>query len=384
MGLVGTYTACAEFIRLARRIGLDAVFVNLSFVGSNALAKELGKDGEGVVITQVVPFPGDTGIPLVAEYQRALKAADPEAEFGFVSLEGYMVGRLVVQALAKDGRAGDAGRPARDHQGGGHLRPRRVHALLRPGRQPGLGPGVPHRDPGGRQHQAGRPARGLTPPEPAQGSVTPCPRTARSIIETPGPEAQAASGAPAGSALGIKAKLFLAFCGMAALTAVASAVAWYAFVDIDRSVTRITADSMPAMAASLRLAEKGADIAAAAPSLMASASQEDRRRAQADLDRKAKRARRLDPGPSSHRPRPGQDRRPGRHRGADDGEAPGARRRRRTTPRGQGRARRRRSPISPASHAGFLEKLEPLVDDASFDLVIGSERSDLAGQGGGR
>src|SRR5437868_9704840 len=59
VGMVGTYAACAEFIRLARRLGLDAVFVNISFVGSNSLAKELGSDGKGVVISQVVPFPGD-------------------------------------------------------------------------------------------------------------------------------------------------------------------------------------------------------------------------------------------------------------------------------------------------------------------------------------
>jgi ABC-type branched-subunit amino acid transport system substrate-binding protein len=103
VGMVGAYKACAEFIRLARQIGLEAVFVNISFVGSNALAKDLGKDGEGVVITQVVPFPEDTGIPVVAEYQNALKTAKPEAEFGFVSLEGYMVGRLVVEALGKMG-----------------------------------------------------------------------------------------------------------------------------------------------------------------------------------------------------------------------------------------------------------------------------------------
>src|SRR4051812_12675200 len=87
--------------------------------------------------------------------------------------------------------------------------------------------------------------------------------------------------------LGVKAKLLLAFCGMAALTALASAVAWYAFVAIERSVTRITADSMPGMAASLRLAEKGAEIAAAAPLLVASVSQEERRREQARLERKA-------------------------------------------------------------------------------------------------
>jgi ABC-type branched-subunit amino acid transport system substrate-binding protein len=99
VGMIGTYKACAEFIRLARRIGLDAVFVNISFVGANALAKDLGKAGKGVVISQVVPFPEDASIPVVARYQKALKAAEPEAEFEFVSLEGYIVGRLVAEAL---------------------------------------------------------------------------------------------------------------------------------------------------------------------------------------------------------------------------------------------------------------------------------------------
>ncbi|WP_052763906.1 ABC transporter substrate-binding protein [Microvirga massiliensis] len=119
VGMVGTYTACAEFIKLARRIGLDAVFVNISFVGSNALAKELGTEGHGVVVSQVVPFPEDTSIPLVARYQKALKAADQEAEFGFVSLEGYIVGRLVVEALGRlDQNATRSGLLAAIKQGG--------------------------------------------------------------------------------------------------------------------------------------------------------------------------------------------------------------------------------------------------------------------------
>ncbi len=99
--MVGAYKPCAEFIKVARQIKLDAVFVNISFVGSEALAKELGRDGAGVVVTQVVPFPTDTTIGLVAHYQAALKAAKADAMPGFVSLEGYMVGRLVVMALEK-------------------------------------------------------------------------------------------------------------------------------------------------------------------------------------------------------------------------------------------------------------------------------------------
>lgn len=99
--MVGAYKPCAEFIKLARRLKLNPVFVNISFVGANALAKELGADGNGVVVTQVVPFPGDTSLPLVAGYQKALKAANPDAQVGFVSLEGYMVGRLIVDALGE-------------------------------------------------------------------------------------------------------------------------------------------------------------------------------------------------------------------------------------------------------------------------------------------
>jgi ABC-type branched-subunit amino acid transport system substrate-binding protein len=99
--MVGAYKPCAEFIKLAHRLKMNPVFVNISFVGANALAQELGADGKGVVVTQVVPFPGDTSLPLVARYQKALKAANPDAQAGFVSLEGYMVGRLVVEALGK-------------------------------------------------------------------------------------------------------------------------------------------------------------------------------------------------------------------------------------------------------------------------------------------
>jgi ABC-type branched-subunit amino acid transport system substrate-binding protein len=99
--MISPYKPAAEFIKLARQIKLDATFVNISFVGSNALAKELGPAGAGVVITQVVPFPNDAAIPVVGRYQAALKASAPDAEPGFVSLEGYLVGRTIIAALEK-------------------------------------------------------------------------------------------------------------------------------------------------------------------------------------------------------------------------------------------------------------------------------------------
>ena len=99
--MIGAYAPSAAFIALARQIKLDATFVNISFVGSEALAKALGPAGAGVVVTQVVPFPEDRSIGLVAHYQDALKATKPDAKPGFVSLEGYMAGRLAVLALGK-------------------------------------------------------------------------------------------------------------------------------------------------------------------------------------------------------------------------------------------------------------------------------------------
>ncbi len=99
--MISPYKPAAEFIKLAKQIKLDTTFVNISFVGSDALAKELGPLGAGVVITQVVPFPKDTAIPVVGRYQASLKASAPDAQPGFVSLEGYIVGRAIIAALEK-------------------------------------------------------------------------------------------------------------------------------------------------------------------------------------------------------------------------------------------------------------------------------------------
>lgn len=101
--IIGAYQPAATFIRWARRIGVNAIFVNISFVGSNALLNELGAAGEGVVVTQVVPFPQDTSVPVVARYHQALGAADPDASPGFVSLEGYLAGLLIVEGLDRTG-----------------------------------------------------------------------------------------------------------------------------------------------------------------------------------------------------------------------------------------------------------------------------------------
>ena len=97
--LVGAYEPVAALIAWARHTGLDPVFMTVSFVGSNALAKKLGPAGAGVYVTQVVPYPWGDSLPVVGQYRRALSALDPAAVPGFVSFEGYLAGRLALASL---------------------------------------------------------------------------------------------------------------------------------------------------------------------------------------------------------------------------------------------------------------------------------------------
>ncbi len=105
--LIGAYQPVATLIAWARHTGLDPVFMTISFVGSNALARELGRAGAGVFVTQVVPFPTDNTLPVGIAYRRALTVHAPEATPGFVSYEGYLAGRLAIATLERCGREVD-------------------------------------------------------------------------------------------------------------------------------------------------------------------------------------------------------------------------------------------------------------------------------------
>ena len=103
--MVGAYDPIGEFILWARETNLvEGEFITISFVGSNALAEKLGPEGEGVYVTQVVPFPTDNSVPVVSSYLKALAEFKADAEPGFVSFEGYLAGRLAISGLERCGR----------------------------------------------------------------------------------------------------------------------------------------------------------------------------------------------------------------------------------------------------------------------------------------
>ncbi len=100
--MISAYKSCAAFIRDMKKAGSNPTFWNVSFVGSKALAKELDKEGRGVQISQVVPFPWDQSVPVVKEYRRALEEAKGEPGFG--TLEGYIAAKVMVEGLRRAGK----------------------------------------------------------------------------------------------------------------------------------------------------------------------------------------------------------------------------------------------------------------------------------------
>ncbi|MGZ5080464.1 MAG: ABC transporter substrate-binding protein, partial [Usitatibacter sp.] len=100
--MIGAYKGCAEFIKQMKHAGSNPTFWNVSFVGSKALAKELDAEGRGVQISQVMPFPCDSSVPVVKEYRKAL--AETNGEPGYGTLEGFIAAKVMVEGLRRAGK----------------------------------------------------------------------------------------------------------------------------------------------------------------------------------------------------------------------------------------------------------------------------------------
>ena len=108
--MVATYRAAAKFIQKLRAVPAlsGTLFFNVSFVGSESLAEELASISPAlctnVYVTQVVPL-FDSGATGVRRYREQLAKYQPQAQPGFVSLEGFIVGSIFVEALRRVGPA---------------------------------------------------------------------------------------------------------------------------------------------------------------------------------------------------------------------------------------------------------------------------------------
>jgi ABC-type branched-subunit amino acid transport system substrate-binding protein len=119
----GAYQGCAAFVRSARDAGFTAPISNVSFVGSDAMLALLVKHGRAMgrdytralVNSQVVPSYDDPSLPGVIEYRTLMDKHSPSVpeairdggygpqRYSFISLEGYINARVVVEGLRRAG-----------------------------------------------------------------------------------------------------------------------------------------------------------------------------------------------------------------------------------------------------------------------------------------
>lgn len=108
--LVGSNAANGELIRLANSLELDYVMANVSFVNSSELSRQIERNRENVIVTEVMPDPLATDVPLVNAFRRAMTARETgvhnscfDYDYGLsaASLEGYALGRFLAAVLER-------------------------------------------------------------------------------------------------------------------------------------------------------------------------------------------------------------------------------------------------------------------------------------------
>jgi ABC-type branched-subunit amino acid transport system substrate-binding protein len=97
------YKTTGDFIKGARKAGSNAQFASTSFVGASALATELGDQGMGVVVAQVVPPYSRASIQVVREYQAAIEKSLGKKDYSFTSLESFIAAKVLVEGIRRAG-----------------------------------------------------------------------------------------------------------------------------------------------------------------------------------------------------------------------------------------------------------------------------------------
>jgi len=96
---VSLFNTTAAFIRKMKKAGYNGAFMNFSVVGIDPLFVALGKDIKGVVITQVVPSPRSSALPIVREYMAAIDNSDQAPSYE--SLEGFIAAKALGEAARR-------------------------------------------------------------------------------------------------------------------------------------------------------------------------------------------------------------------------------------------------------------------------------------------
>jgi len=103
--MVTLYKPTAEFVRQMRKAGQVPQFSTLSPIGADFLVAEMGaKEAHGIGISQVMPYPWNDTLPVIKEYQKALKAFAKHSNYSYYGVEGFINAKLMAEAIRKTGK----------------------------------------------------------------------------------------------------------------------------------------------------------------------------------------------------------------------------------------------------------------------------------------
>ena len=124
IAMIATPRTSSEFIRQLHSLGFSPILLNLSILSTRSWVEQLGSESHGVIISQVLPSPWEQSPQLVVDFKRAMsryatshvvnwreeklnqfspepKEIDAESLIDFISLEGYLAGRFLIEALGR-------------------------------------------------------------------------------------------------------------------------------------------------------------------------------------------------------------------------------------------------------------------------------------------
>ncbi|AMO24580.1 ABC transporter substrate-binding protein [Ramlibacter solisilvae] len=104
----------AEVMKSVWAQGGAPSFYGMSILAGDVTARLLGEQSKGLTISQVTPYPWDAANPDANLYRKGCEAA--QVPVGYHSYEGYVAGRVTIEALRQAGR---------------ELTRERLHAVLR-------------------------------------------------------------------------------------------------------------------------------------------------------------------------------------------------------------------------------------------------------------
>jgi branched-chain amino acid transport system substrate-binding protein len=100
--MITTGKSSVTFIKAYNQLATGMQFFTISVMGTQASVTALGKEGVGVVVSQVAPFPFSATSGIVREYQKVMTKMGIK-NWSFASMEGFISAKVVVEGLQRTG-----------------------------------------------------------------------------------------------------------------------------------------------------------------------------------------------------------------------------------------------------------------------------------------